>query len=79
MLNYYYSGYSIEATSACVVNGKTIFSAIWNEGEFDHDNAQKINNKVQAFLDKWQMPGLTLALAKDEKLIFALRLRLCRR
>lgn len=71
VLNYYYSGYTIESTSACVVNGKTTFSAIWNEGDFDHSNVVKINKKVQDFLDKWDMPGLTLAISKDEKLVFA--------
>ncbi|MEK7258036.1 MAG: serine hydrolase domain-containing protein, partial [Bacteroidota bacterium] len=70
-LNYFYQGYTMEQTSAYILNGKTTFAAWWKAGEFSPAEIKKIEDKANAFLKKWDIPGLTMAISKDEKLVFA--------
>jgi CubicO group peptidase (beta-lactamase class C family) len=70
-LNYFYQGFTMEQTCAYTLNGKTTFAARWGAGEFSVTEIQKIEAKVEAFLKKYEIPGLTMAIAKDEKLVFA--------
>jgi CubicO group peptidase (beta-lactamase class C family) len=71
VLNYFYQGYTLGQTNAYVVNGNTFFAATWDEGEFSNTEIRKIETKMLAFLKKYKVPGITLAISKDEKLVFA--------
>lgn len=70
-LNYFYQGFTMEQTCAYTLNGKTTFAARWNPGKFSVTEIKKISDKVDAFLKEHEIPGLTMAIAKDEKLVFA--------
>jgi CubicO group peptidase (beta-lactamase class C family) len=71
VLNYFYQGYTLGQTNAYVINGKPFFAATWDEGEFSNTEIEKIEKKINAFLKKYKVPGLTMAISKDEKLVFA--------
>lgn len=69
--NHYYTGFRPRLVSGYNINGQVQFAAIWDAGALKTSDLSKINHKIQAFMNTYNIPGLQIAVSKDEKLIFA--------
>jgi CubicO group peptidase (beta-lactamase class C family) len=69
--NHIYTGYRPRLVSGYNINGKAHYAAIWDAGALKTSDLSKINSKIQGFMNKYNVPGLQIAVAKDEKLVFA--------
>lgn len=69
--NQIYAGYRPRLVSGYNINGQAHFAAIWDAGQLRAGDLSKINAKVEQFLSKHNIPGLQIAISKNEKLVFA--------
>lgn len=69
--NYRYTGYRPALVSGYNINGKARYAAIWDAGSLKTSDLSKINSKIKGFMNKYNVPGLQIAVSKDEKLVFA--------
>ena len=69
--NFHYQGYKLTRASGYLMNGKLRFAAIWEEGPFSYTSINKIDNVVKFFMNSYDIPGLQIAVTKNEKLVFA--------
>jgi CubicO group peptidase (beta-lactamase class C family) len=53
------------------VNGTVYFSALWMGAGLGGNDQNLINNKVKKYMDDFNVPGLSIAVMKDGKLVFA--------
>ncbi len=69
--NFRYTGYRPRLVSGYNINGQARYAAIWDAGAIKASDLSKIQNKIKGFMNKYDVPGLQIAVSKDEKLIFA--------
>lgn len=69
--NNYYSGYKLKLVSGYTVGGTAHYAAIWEEGAFKASEIAKADKIVKDFMKKYDVPGLQIAVTKDERLVFA--------
>lgn len=70
--NAYYQGYRPESVSAYLLNGALKFNAVWVlNGGMTPDQIEPLNKKVRAYMQQYQIPGLSLAVAKNGRLVYA--------
>ena len=70
--NHRFSGYKLIQVSGYARNGKAQFAAVWEStGVWKSADRKHIDNTVAAFMQKHQVPGVSIALIKDERLVFA--------
>ncbi|MEM6379347.1 MAG: serine hydrolase, partial [Bacteroidota bacterium] len=69
--NHRYTGFRPRLVSGYSINGKAQYAAIWDAGKLKTSDLSKINTKIKGFMNKYNVPGLQIAVSKDEKLIFA--------
>lgn len=69
--NFHYQGYRLLKVTGYNIGGKARYAAIWEEGAFKASDIAKIDQRVKAFMNKYNVPGLQFAVAKNEKLVFA--------
>jgi CubicO group peptidase (beta-lactamase class C family) len=69
--NFLYQGYRLTWVDGHLVAGKPRFAAVWqSEGMRDADLAQ-IDEKLGAYVSKHGIPGLSIAISRNERLVFA--------
>lgn len=70
--NHNYRGYKVAHVSGYSRAGKAQFAAIWEDtGLWNAADVQHIQQTVDAFMDKHNVPGAALAIVKDGRLVFA--------
>lgn len=69
--NHKYQGYKPTLVSGYAMNGKATFAAIWENTVFKSSDLNFINNSVKSFMDQYNIPGASIAIAKEGKLVFA--------
>lgn len=71
--NFRYQGYRIRKVDGYSVSGKPMFAAIWERKSngMKPSDLSVIHNKVQTFMAKYKVPGLSIAFSKDDRLVFA--------
>jgi len=52
------------------VNGKVYFAALWMGAGLSGNDLTFINNKVKKYMDDFNVPGLSIAVMKDGKLVY---------
>lgn len=70
--NMYYQSFSLKHISAYTYKGKAAYAAIWeSNNKWKLADLNHINSTVNKFLKEYDIPGASLAIAKDGKLVFA--------
>lgn len=70
--NQYYSGFKLVNVSGCARNGRPAFAGIWEStGLWSDIDRAHIDQKVNAFMQQFSVPGSAIALVKDGRLVFA--------
>ena len=69
--NGWYLGSALKHVCGYNVNGTVYFSALWMGAGLSGNDQNLINNKVKKYMDDFNIPGLSIAVMKDGKLVFA--------
>lgn len=71
--NMYYQNYRLKQVNGCGPNGSARYTAIWEKktGGLSIADATHIDNIISKFMQNHKVPGLSLAIAKEGRLIFA--------
>jgi CubicO group peptidase (beta-lactamase class C family) len=70
--NHIYSGYKPAHISGYVIGGKARYASIWEStGAWSSEDLDHIDKTVLAFMKKHSVPGTSIALVKDGKLVFS--------
>lgn len=70
--NHKYSGYKLKQVSGYAKSGKSQFAAIWTStNAWKNKDRRHIDKTIKAFMSKHQVPGASVALMKNGKLIYA--------
>ena len=70
--NHWYTGYKLKQVSGYSRNGKSNFAAIWeNTGAWKSADLNHIRKTVEGFMKKHNVAGTSVALIKDERLVYA--------
>jgi CubicO group peptidase (beta-lactamase class C family) len=69
--NLYYQGYRLKCLSGYTIGGAGRFAAIWENLYFSPSDLSKIDTPLQTYLNKYSIPGLSLAITRNDRLVFA--------
>ncbi len=69
--NGWYQGSTLKQISGYNVGGKVYFSALWMGAGLSGSDLNEINGKVKKYMDDYNVPGLSIAVMKNGKLVFA--------
>jgi CubicO group peptidase (beta-lactamase class C family) len=64
-------GFRLEDVSGYGVNGSVRYAAIWQSESMRDMDIGRIDKRITAYMSQQSIPGLSLAIAKDERLVFA--------
>jgi CubicO group peptidase (beta-lactamase class C family) len=64
-------GYRLSWVSGYASNGTALYAAIWQSDAMKDADIAAIDAKVSAYMQQQGVPGLSLAIAKQERLVFA--------
>ena len=70
---YHYEGYTPVSVAPHAGGGQaeTRFTIVWHHRHMDRVDLDAIDNEIAAFMHNHNVPGLSVAIAKNERLIFA--------
>ena len=70
--NQHYRGYDLEYVDGYLVGNSVQFAAIWHSKSiWNEDKLNKIDNLAKSFLSANSIPGASLAITREGKLVFA--------
>jgi CubicO group peptidase (beta-lactamase class C family) len=69
--NLLYSGYRLVHVDGCIVGGVARYAAIWRSEGMSTKSIASIDAKIEAYMSKHSVPGLTIAISQQERLVFA--------
>ncbi len=69
--NFYYQGYQPVLITAFTSGSGGRLNSIWDNSNFSAADLQLISSKITAYMDSNQVPGLALAITKDDRLVYA--------
>jgi CubicO group peptidase (beta-lactamase class C family) len=69
--NYYYQGYRLEMIDGYTVGNQDRYAAIWHSVAMTPADLAFIDDKIQAYTKKHSIPGMSIAVVKDGRLVFA--------
>jgi CubicO group peptidase (beta-lactamase class C family) len=69
--NFYYQGYQPVFITAFTSGGAGKLNSIWDNSNFSAADLQMISSKISAYMSANQVPGLALAITKDDRLVYA--------
>jgi CubicO group peptidase (beta-lactamase class C family) len=64
-------GYRLVDVSGYTVGGQDRYAAIWQNLNYSAATLQAINNDVAKFMQQYSVPGASIAIAKDDRLVYA--------
>lgn len=68
----YYGGYRPVWVNGYTVNNKSYYAAIWESNNgFDVNELNAVDDLVAQFMKNYKVPGASLAIAKDDRLVLA--------
>jgi CubicO group peptidase (beta-lactamase class C family) len=67
--NNYYQGFVLKTISG--YNQAGHYAALWENPVMKQSDLTTINNDIQAYMTKYSVPGLSLAITQNERLVFA--------
>ena len=68
---YVYQGYRLIGVSGYSVNSDARFAAIWETDGLDRSDIDTIDRHITNYKNQHGIPGLSVAITKDERLVFA--------
>lgn len=69
---FYYMGYRPVWVNGYTVNNKDYYAAIWeSKNGFDMNELNDVDARVKKFMQDYKVPGASLAIAKDDRLVLA--------
>lgn len=72
MERFYFMGYRPVWVNGYTVGNNDYYAAIWeSKNGFDQNDLNEVDKLVKNFMDDFEIPGLSFALAKDDKLVLA--------
>jgi CubicO group peptidase (beta-lactamase class C family) len=66
-----YQGYRLKDVSGYEVAGQARYAAIWHSESMLDADLSLIDKKIQAYVTQHSVPGLSIAIAKNERLVYA--------
>jgi CubicO group peptidase (beta-lactamase class C family) len=69
--NQYYQGYRLRVISGYTINNDDRYAAIWENPNMSGNDLSLISNQIQAYMSKHSAPGVSIAITKQEHLVFA--------
>lgn len=69
--NYYYQSYSPQYISAFASGSGARLNCVWTNTQFTTQDLAKISQKVNTYKSANNLPGLAVAITKDDRLIYA--------
>lgn len=69
--NSYYQGYMLKVISGYDQGQSDRYAAIWENGPMSATDIAIIDNDINAYMTKYSIPALSIAVTKDERLVFA--------
>jgi CubicO group peptidase (beta-lactamase class C family) len=67
----YYQGYRLKVISGYTKNNVDFYAAIWDNPNMGGADLYLINSKIQAYINNNSIPGVSIAITKQERLVFA--------
>src|SRR5262249_34979681 len=64
-------GYRPVHVSGYTVGGQDYYAAIWQNLNYSSAELQAINNDIPQFMQQYAVPGASIAIAKDDRLVYA--------
>jgi CubicO group peptidase (beta-lactamase class C family) len=69
--NTYYQGYMLKVISGYDQGQSDRYAAIWENGPMSADDLATMDKDINAYMSKYNIPGLSLAITRDDRLVFA--------
>lgn len=69
--NFYYQQSELEQVCGYSFGGKTRFAALWGASKIKSDDLSFIENELKNYVKDFDIPGLSIAIMKDERLVYA--------
>ena len=69
--DFYYEGYRPVAIDGYGDGNKVLYATSWKNDTWDLTELGKLNNVVEGFMNANGLPSISLAIVKDEKLVYA--------
>lgn len=69
--NFKYQGYRLQGISGYEIDGQSRYAALWESHAMKDADLRLIDGKIQSYRSKHGVLGLSLAIAKDERLVYA--------
>ncbi|RDL35295.1 uncharacterized protein BP5553_07226 [Venustampulla echinocandica] len=69
--NSYYQGYMLKVISGYDQGQSDRYAAIWENGPISSTALATIDNDINAYIKKYDIPGFSLAITKDDRLVIA--------
>jgi len=69
--NLYYQGYRLKCLSGYTISNTGRFAAIWENVYFSPSDLGKINSPLASYMKKRAIAGLSLAITRNDRLVFA--------
>ena len=69
--NNYYQGYRLKVVCGYTKNNIDLYAAIWENPNMNGNDLSLINNQIQAYINQHSIPGLSIAITRQERLVFA--------
>jgi CubicO group peptidase (beta-lactamase class C family) len=69
--NYAYQGHRLKCVSGYAAGGQARYAALWESDAVSDADLALIDGKIKSYMSKHAIPGLSLAIAKDERLVYA--------
>lgn len=69
--NNYYQGYRLKVISGYAKNNVDFYAAIWENPNMNNNDLSLINSQIQTYMTAHSIPGVSIAITKQERLVFA--------
>ena len=69
--NYYYQGFRLRRISGRSAGSTARYAALWESQALSGADLGKIQSKIDGYMQANGIPGLSVAITKDEKLVYA--------
>ncbi|CAF0892214.1 unnamed protein product [Adineta ricciae] len=69
--NNYYQGYRLKVICGYSKNNVDLYAAIWENPNMKGTDLSLIDSKIQTYMNKNSIPGLSIAITRQERLVFA--------
>ena len=69
--NRFYQGYRVKSVSGYAAGGTAHSAAIWESQAMSAADLALIDKKISAYMSSPEVPGLSIAISKDDRLVYA--------